>query len=100
MAVGLLLFLLYTGTLTIRKVGRTMPTFIKKMLSDKTLAITTILSIIALVFGQVAWTDINVHTIVALAALLLLVGVYERTRVWLPSRRRLSKRAIRHAKSS
>ena len=51
------------------------------MLSDKTLAITTILSVLALVFGQVAWTDINVHTIVALAALLLLVGVYERTGV-------------------
>lgn len=58
-----------------------MPTFIKKILSDKTLAITTILSVLALLFGQVAWTDINVHTIVALAALLLLVGVYERTGV-------------------
>ena len=58
-----------------------MPTFIKKILSDKTLAITTILSVIALLFGQVAWTDINVHTIVALAALLLLVSVYERTGV-------------------
>ena len=58
-----------------------MPTFIKKILSDKTLAITTILSVLALLFGQVAGTDINVHTIVALAALLLLVGVYERTGV-------------------
>ena len=49
----------------------------KRLLADRTLQLTGVLALLALAFGNVHWSDINAHTIIALAALMMLVSVYE-----------------------
>lgn len=49
----------------------------KRLLADRTLQLTGVFTLLALAFGNVHWSDINAHTIIALAALMMLVSVYE-----------------------
>lgn len=54
-----------------------MTTTIKRILSDKTFLITLFLSILALIFGTVKFSDIDLKTILALLSLMMVIAIYE-----------------------
>lgn len=58
-----------------------MKNIIQRILSDKTFLITLGLSIIALIFGTVKGSDIDVKTILALLSLMMTIAIYEKLHV-------------------
>ncbi|MDI6667975.1 SLC13 family permease [Leuconostoc falkenbergense] len=54
-----------------------MPVILKRIITDKTFLITLILAIFSMTFGAVKLSDIDANTITSLAALILLITIYQ-----------------------